>query len=154
MQRWTSSFFERVPLAELGVKLCLGHLGSPCPVGQDVSKFILMHVNGMHTVTVRFCACLHAAEKRIQLVRARLFPATVKNPHSAFTFEVLDLFNMLTMESKTAAYDFSNAMRRLTENVLLSQEKVWMFVPSLSLSHRLFRVEPNNSHTLSGSSGT
>lgn len=53
--------------------------------------------------------------RREQLLRHRLFPATLKVPQAAFTFDVLDTFHTLTLQSKIAAYDFYWALERKTD---------------------------------------
>ncbi|KAK7006975.1 hypothetical protein R3P38DRAFT_2554914 [Favolaschia claudopus] len=49
-------------------------------------------------------------------MRARLFPATMKETKSAFTFTVLKECHLHNLESKKASYDYMGALRRLTDN--------------------------------------
>lgn len=49
-------------------------------------------------------------------MRAKLFPATMTQPTTAFTFQVLKLFHLLHLEGKLSAYDFIGALRRLSDN--------------------------------------
>lgn len=47
---------------------------------------------------------------------ARLFPASARDPRTAYTFNVLKDFHLHNLESKKAAYDYMAALRRLTSN--------------------------------------
>ncbi|KAJ7852712.1 hypothetical protein B0H13DRAFT_1904487 [Mycena leptocephala] len=57
-----------------------------------------------------------ATNKIRQLMRSRLFPATTKDPHTAFTVNMLKEFQLHNLESKKAAYDYIGAIRRLSDN--------------------------------------
>jgi hypothetical protein len=50
----------------------------------------------------------------VQLVRAKLFPASFKHPETAFTFEVLDHFHIDALECKTAAMNFMSKIVRIS----------------------------------------
>ena len=49
-------------------------------------------------------------------MRARMFPATMRRPMMAFTFNLLHQFHLHHLESKASAYDFIGALRRITNN--------------------------------------
>ena len=51
-----------------------------------------------------------------QLLRSQLFPATVDQPTTAFTFNVLREYHIHSLESKKSAYSYMGALRRLTDN--------------------------------------
>ncbi len=53
----------------------------------------------------------------VQLLRARLFPATSTDPRTAATFELLRLFQLLSFGSKVSAYEFYQTLSRLTNNL-------------------------------------
>ncbi|KAJ2935743.1 hypothetical protein H1R20_g1351, partial [Candolleomyces eurysporus] len=55
----------------------------------------------------------------IQLMRARLFPATLTEPRTAASFRVLETFQMLSFTAKTSAYEFLAALKRRTDNTHL-----------------------------------
>jgi hypothetical protein len=42
--------------------------------------------SGVHEIGVRWCCCPNAPERDMQLMAAGLFPATFRNPKTAFTF--------------------------------------------------------------------
>ncbi|KAL4073924.1 hypothetical protein J3A83DRAFT_4357851 [Scleroderma citrinum] len=53
---------------------------------------VLVHTNGIHYCNVKYCTCVGAEDSHLQLTMAGLFPATTKQPRTAFTFHVLDDF--------------------------------------------------------------
>jgi len=119
-QKWNGLFFEPTTLRDLGlrIQLCHGtssHCYNPQPASGD--KFVVIHTNGIHTVSVDFCACETAPAVVEQLLRSRLFPSKSKSPRSAATFEVLRQFQIISFESKVTAFEFYNALSRLTNNV-------------------------------------
>lgn len=67
---------------------------------------------------------------RTQLLRARWFPATFTRPRTAFTFDCLDTFHLLTLQGKTSLYDFYHTVLHKTDNMELQKPVV-----SISFSH-------------------
>ena len=59
-----------------------------------------------------------------QLLRAQLFPATVDQPTTAFTFNVLREYHVHSLESKQSAYSYMGALRRLTNNTFIDDVPV------------------------------
>ncbi|KAH9015061.1 hypothetical protein EDB85DRAFT_1898928 [Lactarius pseudohatsudake] len=57
--------------------------------------------SGVHEIGVSWCRCPEAAEHDIQLMMAGLFPATFRNPKTAFTFRVLEEFHLDNLACKT-----------------------------------------------------
>ncbi|KDQ23596.1 hypothetical protein PLEOSDRAFT_1048381, partial [Pleurotus ostreatus PC15] len=120
VEKWNSRFFERCSLQSLGLVVQLGHpLGVPCPNPTRAYEkgFTVITSHGIILVTLRFCNCGIAASRSAQLLRARLFPATTIDPHTAATFEVLRLFQLLTFGSKVSGFEFYTALTRLTDNL-------------------------------------
>ncbi|KAH9020129.1 hypothetical protein EDB85DRAFT_1872687, partial [Lactarius pseudohatsudake] len=72
--------------------------------------------SGVHEIGVSWCRCPEAAEHDIQLMMAGLFPATFRNPKTAFTFRVLEEFYLDNLECKTTPSQFFSHLRRLTSN--------------------------------------
>jgi hypothetical protein len=72
--------------------------------------------SGVHEIGVRWCCCPNAAERDMQLMAAGLFPATFRNPKTAFTFRVLEEFHLDNLECKTTPSQFSSRLRRLTSD--------------------------------------
>jgi hypothetical protein len=135
-----------VSLRELGLRVQLGHKrGEICPgtlarTPDEVAKakkdsFCIVDTNGIHEVALDFCTCGSAPPPTIQLLQARLYPATTLRPSTAASFRVLRKFHMLSFESKCSAYEFYNALGRETNNTGNFQPRVgtsFFFWPCLS----------------------
>ena len=72
--------------------------------------------SGVHEIGVRWCCCPDAPERDMQLMAAGLFPATFRNPKTAFTFRVLEEFHLDNLECKTTPSQFISRLRRLTSD--------------------------------------
>jgi hypothetical protein len=72
--------------------------------------------SGVHEIGVRWCCCPGAPERDMQLMVAGLFPATFRNPKTAFTFRVLEEFHLDNLECKTTPSQFFSRLRRLTND--------------------------------------
>jgi CxC2 like cysteine cluster associated with KDZ transposases len=127
-------FFVRHDVATLEPDIAsinLGHNGLPCPSKHASNLlFCLIATNGIHNTKIRFCFCQGSPNRTEQLMRARLFPATVTQPVMAFTFQVLQQFHLHHLESKESAYDFIGALRRLTDNAFPQRVSVCFFCES------------------------
>jgi hypothetical protein len=79
--------------------------------------FHIVDTNGIHCTRIRFCFCFGDGSNRVeQLMKARLFPATMRRPTMAFTWQVCHLFHILHLESKISTHDFIGSLRPLTDN--------------------------------------
>src|ERR1700676_3831036 len=79
------------------------------------SDLTIVSSTGIFTCSVQWCNCTKSPEQYVQLLlRAKLFPASFKNPKTAFTFEVLDHFRIDSLECKTAAMNFMSKIGRVT----------------------------------------
>lgn len=121
-----SGFFVRHDISKLGKHIIqLGHNGGPCsnPVGERM--FTIIDDNGIHSTKLAFCGCQELPpNKNKQLMRTSLFPATTKDPHTAFTINMLKRFQLHNFESKKAAYDYLGAVRRLSDNSFTADVQV------------------------------
>ncbi|KAI9431655.1 hypothetical protein H4582DRAFT_1822223 [Lactarius indigo] len=72
--------------------------------------------SGVHDIGVSWCCCPEAPEHDMQLMTAGLFPATFRNPKTAFTFRVLEDFHLDNLECKTTPSQFFSRLRRLTND--------------------------------------
>jgi len=126
MKRWTGSFFEKISLKSLGLRIQLGHLDSCCPNPDPAfnDDFVVIAPNGVHSVGLNYCGCGGAASATAQLLQARLFPSTVANPKTAATFSVCQAFQMLSFMSKISGFEFYRSLVRLTENIGVSPPPV------------------------------
>ena len=70
--------------------------------------------SSIHKIGIRWCCCLDAPKCNMQLMAAGLFPATFRNPKTAFTFQVLEEFHLDNLECKTTPSQFFSCLRRLT----------------------------------------
>ncbi|KAK0436511.1 hypothetical protein EV421DRAFT_1892352 [Armillaria borealis] len=117
IEEWCSSFFRRMTLAQLGLTFELGHKhGASCLFPAIIPDFVVVNIDGIHTVNMAFCNCIQGILQHIQLLRRQLFPATTIYPHTAFTFRVLHFFQLLSFMSKVSAYEFYHTLVRLTDN--------------------------------------
>ncbi|KAJ7663720.1 hypothetical protein DFH06DRAFT_986389 [Mycena polygramma] len=106
---------SKIPKLEHFIQL--GHNGGPCEQPTGHRLFTAVHGNGVHSTRLAFCGCKEQPPNKIrQLMRAGLFPATTKDPHTAFTITMLKEFQLHNFESKKAAYDYLGAIRRLSDN--------------------------------------
>jgi hypothetical protein len=89
------------------------------------SDLIIVSSTGIFKRSVRWCKCAKSPDRYVQLLlRAKLFPASFKNPKTAFTFEVLDHFRVDALECKTAAMNFMSKIRRITNEAFPSHVPV------------------------------
>ncbi|KIJ60877.1 hypothetical protein HYDPIDRAFT_116748 [Hydnomerulius pinastri MD-312] len=124
IKHWNDLFFEATCLKSLGLRVQLGHTpGQRCIRPKPVDDFVVIESNGIHEVGLDFCGCEMAQSHVKQLLRARLFPATVRDPHTAATFGVLEQFHLLSFESKASAYEFYHALKRRSDNTGLFEPK-------------------------------
>ncbi|KAF7288964.1 hypothetical protein MIND_01413000 [Mycena indigotica] len=96
--------------------------GQSCPHTSQASSpprtpLTICHESGLQEATIQWCQCPErAAERWEQLLAVRLFPATFKEPRTAFTFGVLKQFQVHALASKKSAYDYIKALCQLTDN--------------------------------------
>jgi CxC2 like cysteine cluster associated with KDZ transposases len=126
-QQWNGSFFVRTTLRDLGLVVHLGHQGLSCPfLGRILDNFTVVHTNGIHTVKVRFCACpRERSQPKFQLLRCSWLPASSQDPRTAFTFEVLNAYHLLSLQGKISREDYYLSISRHTDNTGLDPPKVW-----------------------------
>ncbi|KAJ7435497.1 hypothetical protein B0H11DRAFT_2257158 [Mycena galericulata] len=98
----------------------LGHFGKPCPNAGTALMFTIVETTGIHATRMHFCGCAgtdgNPRDKVVQLMEAGFFPGTVKEPRTAFSFEMLKRFHIAALESKDAACSYISSLRRLTDN--------------------------------------
>lgn len=128
MDKWNGKFFQKSSLHALDFILCLGHDGQPCPHAQSGPGFnttmTIIHINGLFTHRILWCACPNASPSYLQLFEAGLFASSFKQPQTAFTFDLLDYYYIDSMECKTPAMSFCQKLTRLTDNAFPSEVKV------------------------------
>jgi CxC2 like cysteine cluster associated with KDZ transposases len=120
-------FFEPITLKALGARIQLGHIvGDPCPNPRQAKgdAFVIIDTHGIHDVGLDFCGCESSKGVVRQLLRSRLYPATVQNPATAATFRVLERFHLLSFESKCSAYEFYHSLVHESDNIGIQPPKV------------------------------
>jgi CxC2 like cysteine cluster associated with KDZ transposases len=82
-------------------------------------------MNGIHMVTVWLCAC-HSkhSQPKFQLLRCSWLPASTGDPHTAFTFEVLNAYHLLSLQGKILREDYYHSISCHTDNTGLDPSKV------------------------------
>lgn len=102
-------FFVRATLFDLGATYQLGHpVGESCTLPSPTTDLTLFDVSNVTVVRIRYCYCGGPGRQhppRVQLLRIRWFPATLKQPGTAFTFRLLDFVHKLQTRSKINLYD-------------------------------------------------
>lgn len=79
----------------------------PKPQQADGKKtLVVVGISGVHQLHIDWCQCQGAPGLDIQLLRSRLFPASVSNLSTAFTFGLLNYFHIDSVECKTSASSF------------------------------------------------
>jgi hypothetical protein len=127
--------------------LQLGHPpGKACPTPRySRTGFIVVDIDYIQEVNLRYCFCTNhsvAGDAYQQLLRRHLFPATLLDPHTAFTFRALNFFHKLTLHGKVTAYDFYRAIESRTDaagvlgltsryDAFLRVERVWREIKKL-----------------------
>ena len=144
-QKWNDVYFEKVSLKSISLHVQLGHINSSCnlplPGHQD---FIILHTNGLQYVTVDFCSCNEQILHRQQLLRCKWFPATVYQPQTCATFQLLELFHIITLTGKLLAHKFYKSLEHFTDNLDINIPKVdvpsnfvfQMLTPFTKMCHR------------------
>jgi CxC2 like cysteine cluster associated with KDZ transposases len=89
------------------------------------SNITIVSSTGIFTRSIRWCSCAKSTRQYAQLLlRAKLFPASFINLHTTFTFEVLDHFQIDSLECKTAAMNFMSKIGRITNEAFPSKVPV------------------------------
>lgn len=76
----------------------------------------VLHVNGIHEVSIQYCECLRKVPHHLQLLRRRLYPASQVTIRTCATFELLRHLHTLALTTKSNTYDFYRALEKLTWN--------------------------------------
>jgi hypothetical protein len=117
IEKWDGKTFVAHSLKELGYVLYLGHCGEKCVNLSETTPprpMVIVHTNGYHRMLVHFCHCANALSESIQLCDEQLFPATLFQPRTVFTFSVLDNCHIHLLSSKKPMGDFHDALVKMT----------------------------------------
>ncbi|EMD37240.1 hypothetical protein CERSUDRAFT_29195, partial [Gelatoporia subvermispora B] len=116
---WVTNRFKHTSLKSMGLRIQLGHtVGNPCvnPISGFIDGFVLIDLTGIHIINIDFCGCEQALSCPLQLLRARIFPATSVEPRTGATFRVLEHFHIESTQAATSAQAFYNTLARRTDN--------------------------------------
>ena len=122
LEEWVGTHFSRTSLYYVGYHHRLGHGGNHCPNRDKstlVKNMVIVHTNGFHKIMVEFCACDGRVTPAYQLVDAQLFPTTLEDPETAFTFELLKTFQKLSLHSKINAYVYHCSLQEMTDGAFV-----------------------------------
>lgn len=82
----------------------------------------IVHTNGLHHLALVSCACRDGPDELpLDLMAARLVPASFKRIRTLFTAHMLDYFRLCNLELKASAYQFYQLLRRITSPTAPSQ---------------------------------
>ncbi|EIN05125.1 hypothetical protein PUNSTDRAFT_30488, partial [Punctularia strigosozonata HHB-11173 SS5] len=153
-ETWNGRFFERIYDPKARPALHLGHGGRKCPEAAEERhiSFTIADTSGVHQMSVVFCRCFNHGDRAEQLMDAKLFPASMDQPTTAFTFSLLRDFHMHSLTSKKSAYDFVLALRRLSNNAFpdsvpdiypqfLCVIRVWRYLIMLKRSGQMHAID-------------
>ncbi|KAI0644659.1 hypothetical protein C8Q79DRAFT_1001927 [Trametes meyenii] len=125
--RWDveKGFWDKISTTDVGVRLYGGRHGKPCPqTTRDPREIVVGHKHGLTKIKFVFCECAikpgareQLYEDAYQLLEQGLFPASWKEPRSAFTLSLMKSFNLLSLQTHCSAQDFYQFLRRMTDNV-------------------------------------
>ncbi|PSS00733.1 hypothetical protein PHLCEN_2v4114 [Hermanssonia centrifuga] len=121
-------FWVRRSLGHLGMVLELGHGGARCPKTLATTrKMTVVHEHGVWPMNVRFCGCPEGDgapnPDAYQLLGAGLWPASWKQPLTAFSMSVMREFHLLSVQANTNAYDYFRYLQRTTDNITPDETK-------------------------------
>ncbi|KAI5985675.1 hypothetical protein EDC04DRAFT_2590098 [Pisolithus marmoratus] len=122
VQRWNGTHYVPTSLMELGFLWHICHRGNPCPQNcsdpdPDESGYMTGEDPPNHrSVSVCNCPGSNSSDWHLDLLRQRLFSASISKPKTAFPFDVLDHFLIDALECKTSAMSFYQKLKRFTNN--------------------------------------
>ncbi|KAJ6602913.1 hypothetical protein B0H10DRAFT_1823017, partial [Mycena sp. CBHHK59/15] len=98
----------------------LGHHGEWCPDPHLGRSFTLVDRNGIHATAISICGCKTADGKRSapqfqQLLRAGIFPGSVKEPKTGYTPGLLEYYRQERNQGKGSAYNFVHVLQRMAD---------------------------------------
>ena len=146
-QVWDQNYFKRTSFSGAGGVLRLSHRGLPCPnqsEGQVPLKMNIVHVNGIHTTHVLFCQCYNAPQQRWQqLIDARLFPATMPQPVTAFTFSLLKLSHLISLSTQCSIHSLLQVLYRITDDPFSDKLSVspFLLLPEHYLTPKMQKID-------------
>lgn len=116
---WNGSFFARTDLRTLGLIVSAHEGGGLCPhrrPNETTIPLTVVDVSGVHMIAFAYCYCPGRLEPLQQLLALQLWPATIRQPATVFTFAMLDDYHHHSLASRKSAQDYWEVLRRKTNN--------------------------------------
>ncbi|KAJ6449612.1 hypothetical protein C8R47DRAFT_999150 [Mycena vitilis] len=114
-------FFEKHDFCRVmkSTAIGLGHYGERCTEAGASVSFTLVDTNGIHATAIAFCRCMttdgNPGEE--QLLKAGIFPGSVKDPKTGYTLGLLDYYRQGRSQGTGSAYDFVHVLRRTADPI-------------------------------------
>jgi hypothetical protein len=135
MKRWNGKYMEEVSLSTLGLITFFGHGGLACPMATPEQGLTVLHIDGLHTLTIAYCGCDTSLPHHLQIFDSKLFSASIDWPRSAFTFEVLRQYQIHHLEGKGSAHTHIHSLYRLTNDKGFGEIMVCLVTSVANISH-------------------
>ncbi|KAJ6607491.1 hypothetical protein B0H10DRAFT_2227795 [Mycena sp. CBHHK59/15] len=129
IEKWNGQNFDAASLKDLGLVLQTDIRSGRdrCPnvtvASLHAKDMKVVDTNRLQDARIEFCSCTKSLSNSEipkyweQLVAVRLFPASLENPATVFTFRVMKEFHKHMLASKKSAYDYFKALAFLTDSV-------------------------------------
>lgn len=118
----TDKFFEKHDISRVSKNsvVAVGHYGTWCPDADPGHSFTLVDRNGIHATAISFCRCTtpegtHGAPEFQQLLRAGIFPGSIKEPKTGYTLGLLEYYRQQRNQGKGSAYNFVRVLQRMAD---------------------------------------
>jgi hypothetical protein len=101
--------------------------GRLCPSrGRETACLTVAATNGKHIIKYYKCLCQDTGRvaSATQLVANKLFPATLLSPEVAFTFELMNMFDIVNLHSSINIKQFCDSILCLTPEELRPSNEV------------------------------
>ncbi|KAJ7182634.1 hypothetical protein C8R43DRAFT_1116267 [Mycena crocata] len=129
VEEWQGAFWKRTTLLDLGLVYQVGHEGGPCTrPALPMRTMVVIDTTGVHSVHFHYCGCRRGgktANELEQLMRGGWYPASLTDPGTCATFNVLDLFRLLNVVGNLNVHDFIRSLERRTDGLTASGMR-WM----------------------------
>ena len=117
IEQWNGRFFARTDLRSLGLVISAHHDRLPCPNRGPSEKgtcITVVDISGVHEVMFAYCHCIGCLDPWQQLFSLQLWPATLAEPNTIFTFALLDDYHHHSLASRKSAHDYWQVLCRKT----------------------------------------
>jgi len=115
-------FFEKHDFCRVmkNASVGLGHSGERCPEADPAHSFTLVATNGIHATALSFCRCKTPDGRQgdpdfQQLLRAGIFPGSIKEPKTGYTLGLLEYYRQLRNQGKGSAYNFVRVLQQTAD---------------------------------------